>query len=244
MAKFADCSTNVGDLTAAQFCQGFGGCGDGGLAATSANLNAVIGQVSEEAEDAVAALIARIVALEAGGTVGVPLRVPLAWYPAGANDPVPVGFNICDGTNGTPDLTAEFLIAEGVGFVFGSTGGSLNHNHGPTGNGGAHDHTGTTAAHALTISQIPAHSHSLVSPGVSNNNIGAGGIAQQRTAGGDTEYVLMGNNGAASLGDSSIIGGDQPHSHLIPAVADHTHATANASNVPPHHVIKAWIMRI
>jgi hypothetical protein len=47
MAIFADCSTNVADLTAAQFCAGLGGCGNDGVAATSGNLNAILKAIQE-----------------------------------------------------------------------------------------------------------------------------------------------------------------------------------------------------
>jgi hypothetical protein len=64
---------------------------------------------------------------------------------------VPGGWQICDGTNSTPDLRNRFVTGAGVQADIGVTGGnnslSLGTNELP-----AHTHTGTTAAAAPTVS--------------------------------------------------------------------------------------------
>lgn len=50
------------------------------------------------------------------------------------------GWALCDGSNGTPDLRDRFVVGAGGGYAVGATGGE--------------------ATHTLTISEIPAHSHS------------------------------------------------------------------------------------
>lgn len=61
----------------------------------------------------------------------------VAWY--GAIENIPVGWGICDGTNGTPDLRDKFLVAAGDTYNPDDTGGSAEHNHDFTGDGHNHE---------------------------------------------------------------------------------------------------------
>ena len=74
----------------------------------------------------------------AGGT-GVPSGCILLW--SGSAGSVPVGWSICDGTNGTPNLQGMFVVgayggsnpvnAGGIGSpAIGTTGGATTHSHG------------------------------------------------------------------------------------------------------------------
>ena len=76
---------------------------------------------------------------------GVPSGTIVMW--SGSN--VPSGWAICNGSNGTPNLTGRFIKAATTA---GSTGGSNTHSHGHTLQGGAH---------TLTVAQMPSHSHQL-----------------------------------------------------------------------------------
>lgn len=51
---------------------------------------------------------------------------------------IPDGWVLCDGNNGTPDLTDRFVIAAGGSKSPDDTGGSSTHSHNVTGDG--HDH--------------------------------------------------------------------------------------------------------
>lgn len=53
--------------------------------------------------------------------------------------PIPSGWLLADGTNGTPDLRGRFLVGEGAGYTAGQTGGANSV--------------------SLTVSQMPSHSH-------------------------------------------------------------------------------------
>lgn len=71
----------------------------------------------------------------------IPPGTILLWY--GALDNVPEGFQLCDGTNGTPDCLDKFVYCAGNLTVPGQTGGLFNHQHIFTGNGHKHSATHT-----------------------------------------------------------------------------------------------------
>ena len=57
----------------------------------------------------------------------VPSGVILMW--AGTLASIPAGWNLCDGTNGTPDLRDKFIKGAAAGAGGGGTGGNLTHAH-------------------------------------------------------------------------------------------------------------------
>ena len=69
---------------------------------------------------------------------------------SGSIGTIPTGWNLCDGTNGTPDLTDRFIIGAGVTYGPGGTGGTATP-----------DLSFTTDSHTLTIDEMPAHSHTV-----------------------------------------------------------------------------------
>lgn len=42
---------------------------------------------------------------------------------------IPIGYQLCDGTNGTPDLRDRFIVGAGLSYAVGATGGTTNHQH-------------------------------------------------------------------------------------------------------------------
>lgn len=53
---------------------------------------------------------------------------------------IPSGWQLCDGTNGTPDLRGKFVKGASGDPGVGSTGGALDHTHTFTGDGHTHSH--------------------------------------------------------------------------------------------------------
>jgi len=72
---------------------------------------------------------------------GVPSGVIVMWSGAIVN--IPEGWQLCDGTNNTPDLRDRFVYGAGNTVNPNTTGGSTS-----------------TDAHTLTIAEMPAHTHS------------------------------------------------------------------------------------
>jgi hypothetical protein len=77
------------------------------------------------------------------GGVSLPIGLICAWR--GPLDSIPVNWQLCDGTNGTPDMFG--LYPQGATASIGTTGGSLAaHTH----TGGSHTHPTTGHAHTST----------------------------------------------------------------------------------------------
>lgn len=190
---------------------------------------------------------AGVVATVAGSTAtvtidgGVPVGVITMWY--GIAAAVPVGWSICDGTNGTPDLRDKFVIGAGSTYAKGSTGGSASTT---SASGGAHDHGGATGETVLTVNQIPAHSHRLWSwnqPGdtdgtnssLYNNNFG---VVGPTTPFGHQYLTNSYNDTGTQLIENT--GGGLGHSHTIASAGAHTHTV---STLPPYHALY-YIMKL
>jgi len=47
---------------------------------------------------------------------------------------IPIGWALCDGTNGTPDLRGKFVLGGGGDYTLGATGGATSHTHTATTN--------------------------------------------------------------------------------------------------------------
>ena len=56
----------------------------------------------------------------------------------GAIIDIPANWQLCDGSNGTPDLRDKFIIGSQKTYEVGDTGGNANHTHGFTTDGHKH----------------------------------------------------------------------------------------------------------
>jgi hypothetical protein len=167
------------------------------------------------------------------GTNVVPKGLISMW--SGTIATIPAGWALCDGTNGTPNLGDRFILGYKSGYTIGQTGGSYTsgaggaHTHGMD-TQGAHSHGGATGSTALTIDQIPSHTHSYTMPTVGGNSaIGGQGYG----------YPVGSTTGASggSQGHTHTIASDGSHAHNVVAATDHTHST-----VPPFYVL-AFIIK-
>lgn len=101
------------------------------------------------------------------GGAFVPSGGIIIW--SGAISAIPAGWQICDGTNGTPDLTDRFVL------------------HADADSGGTNDvgDTGGASTHTLTTDEMPAHTHTFAAgssgSGVPNNVEAGQNLADNQT---------------------------------------------------------------
>lgn len=175
---------------------------------------------------------------------GVMLGGIIMW--AGDESDIPVGWFLCDGDNGTPDLSDKFVLASGPTSAPHTFGGSATHIHtGTAESAGLHAHLGSGGApHSLTIAELPSHQHGS---GVADNgtaffNHGSIPAAPNSASNPST------SGGAGTIeGLTSAIGAGDPHSHgneLTDDAGAHTHVldVDSASNIPPCYVL-AFLMK-
>ena len=79
-----------------------------------------------------------------GGSGGGNVAVGSVMIWSGAANSIPTGWQLCDGTNGSPDLRDRFVVGAGSTYAVDATGGSadavvVSHNHGITDPGHDHD---------------------------------------------------------------------------------------------------------
>lgn len=71
--------------------------------------------------------------------VALPVGIIAIW--SGSSENVPDKWQICDGTNGTPNLKDKFVLGAGTEHTIGETGGEENH--------------------ILTVEEMPKHYHTM-----------------------------------------------------------------------------------
>lgn len=69
--------------------------------------------------------------------VEIPIGGIILW--SGNETSIPINWQLCDGTNGTPDLRNQFVVGAGGTYDVGDTGGE--------------------SQHTLTINEMPSHNH-------------------------------------------------------------------------------------
>lgn len=195
----------------------------------------------------------RITAASGGTATSVPSGTVLPY--AGAT--APSGFFLCQGqavsrttyaalfaligttfgsgdgstTFNLPDLRDRFPVMAGPGISRGEIGGS-NTVAATAGSDGAHTHTvsGTTDGHALTESEMPAHTHNETF--VDDN----GGQAKAGSGG----FSVGGYTGTTRTAAVSSTGGGAAHTHTHTSTTDsggaHTHTVTSSAgaNNPPY----------
>ena len=103
----------------------------------------------------------------------IPTGMISLWY--GSIGSVPVGWYLCDGTNGTPDLRDRFVVGAGSTYSVAATGGSANAIV------VSHTHTATS-----TVTD-PSHSHTMIA--ISGASLGGGSETIPRTPNTNTTFT-------------------------------------------------------
>ncbi len=169
--------------------------------------------------------------IQKNGVELVPSGVICMW--AGPASAIPAGWLLCNGANGTPDLRDRFIVGAGLSYGVGAAGGVAvqnvttqsagSHNHtGQTAAGGgqslsascdiqgAHNHTGYAGGTAITIAQMPGHTHGYTIG--YNYYAGPGGASNSATT-----------SVNSSTAQTQSQGGGQTHNHSISTDGAHQH---------------------
>lgn len=78
----------------------------------------------------------------------VPIGAIIIW--SGSTGSIPSGFQLCNGTNGTPDLRDKFVAGAGSTYAVGASGGSATQpNHDTHSSAGGHDHADFVHTHTM-----------------------------------------------------------------------------------------------
>ena len=108
---------------------------------------------------------------------------------SGSANNIPTGWVLCDGNNGTPNLTDRFVLGAGNNYAVGSTGGE--------------------ATHTLTIDEMPSHSHSYTSPLIGSGGVGSGDYYSNDV------HMKPSNNSATTTENGNSL----PHNNMPPYYA-------------------------
>lgn len=116
----------------------------------------------------------------AGVGGGVPSGCIVIW--SGTTDNIPTGWALCDGQDGRPDLRDRFVLGVGAAHGVGETGGS--------------------ETVALTVGQMPEHSHDVRIIGININ--------------GDAKCGVTNSGGTRGKNQIFPSGSSQPHPNMPP----------------------------
>lgn len=148
---------------------------------------------------------------------GVPAGLIAMW--SGSINSVPGGWQLCDGTNGTPDLRNRFIVGAGGEYSIGNTGGSQSVTL-TTAQMPNHTHTATT-----TIEKDGAHKHDYDGYRYHTNH---GGTAHT-----GSPYNLITKTTESS----------GSHTHTATTTIDSAGSGSSHENRPPYYAL-AYIMKM
>ena len=169
----------------------------------------------------------------------IPVGGIIMW--SGTIASIPNGWELCNGSNGTPDLRDKFVVGahsdlsgtakSNIEGSYNQSGGDISHNHG-----------GNTTAHTLTAGQIPSHTHTYKdSYYIEINNPGTG----QSGAIGGVDFVGSGGTTFKGSGDSD---NDNKYVYWRNGTTNstgtgggHSHPVPTDNHVPPYFAL-AYIM--
>jgi hypothetical protein len=147
----------------------------------------------------------------------------------------PAGWHLCDGTNGTPNLTNKFVIganADDAGVAKTTVTGSASQT------GGTKDAVVVSHTHTGTATSSGSHSHLLTVDAARVTMTSQNTIAKGHSTNGNLGYTLEGTNSAPTLGKSSTA---EAHSHSLSIDSATEGVSGTNQNLPPFYAL-AYIM--
>ena len=151
---------------------------------------------------------------------------------SGSTASIPTGWALCNGTNGTPQLTNRFIVG---------AGGSL---YTPRATGGYKDAVAVTHSHTASTDTKGNHSHTANAAGNHTHTVSTASTKGKFQVQGYTETAYIGK---ASTGTSTA----GSHTHTTTTTGNHAHTVTVADggvsgsgrNLPPYYAL-AYIMKL
>lgn len=150
-------------------------------------------------------------------SASVPTGAIVMW--SGSTTTIPSGWGLCDGTNGTPDLRSKFVMAWSTSVAPGVTGGS-NSNI------------------TLIEANLPAHTHTFTTGGISANHLHATNI------GNSANIFQSGTNRSACQNIGGINTGYVSSDHSHSGTTGNGAGTSTSFSVLPAYYTLAFIMKL
>ncbi|MEE8059519.1 MAG: LamG-like jellyroll fold domain-containing protein [Pseudomonadales bacterium] len=161
-------------------------------------------------------------ALNPNGNGPVPAGGIIMW--SGAIADIPVGWALCNGTNGSPDLRNQFIVGAGDTYSYGNTGGA--------------------DTVTLTTNQMPGHNHSM-----SLSSASAGSHSHRipnyykGDGGGVGNHFDMTDHQDDEEGGELVTNSTGSHTHTITGSTDNTGNSEAHENRPPYFAL-CFIMKL
>lgn len=167
----------------------------------------------------------------------IPTGVITMW--SGSIISIPIGWRLCDGTNGTPDLRDRFVVGVGTTYSPGNTGGSKDATL------VAHSHTASSSVsdpgHAHGISD-PSHRHSdRMSVGHDDNN-GTNGQDAAINLRQSSDAPVLSYYGTTEYSTTGITINNAGVGISVSTTLTTTGSSATNANLPPYYAL-CFIMK-
>lgn len=171
-------------------------------------------------------------------TSTVPTGVIVLW--SGAANAIPAGWQLCDGTNSTPDLRDRFVVGAGASYGVGATGGAnsitLDTTQIPA-------HTHGFSATTGGMNSNASHSHSISDPGHAHNYYaGSAGVGSSPYS---SSFSFSSNGVFTTSASGTGIGINATnidHTHSVNGTSGSTGGGLSHENRPPYYAL-CYIMK-
>ena len=169
---------------------------------------------------------------------------------SGAVSAIPTGWALCDGTNGTPNLTGKFVVhadADSSGTYNVGASGGANTVTLATGDIPAHSHTGTAASggahtHTGSTNSAGAHTHTYTDKYVEQTSLIPGIDIDFNATTWDPNGQLTGTTSSSGAHTHTVtITSGGAHTHTL--TVDNAGGGGAHENRPPYYAL-AYIMKL
>lgn len=142
----------------------------------------------------------------------IPSGVIMLWSGSSLN--IPEGYVLCDGNNGTPNLTDKFILGAGNSYASGAIGGEISHTH------------------KYKVSSRPYY-------GTLSGEDGKGIMAYDYTTNSFKEGTKITTSEQTRVNDSTVLSYQMAAPHFMESEAN----VSKTNNLPPYYAL-CYIMKI